>query len=627
MTTISSSIGSITFRGSKLPKNMRDACIGMSFSASQDQATQISMEFVDPNYSLLNSSKFDIGVFKSEKTKIEVRYQSFNLVVTNVATSEGPPAQLEVRARPLVIQKLKERTGTKTMTGVSPSEFVIAECKAVGAKYVVQSSPKRSNVTRDKPSKGQRYDRDQKPSSWTTFARLARELGYVCYEYNSIIYFGKPTWLLNITKKSGSVRVTTKSGNDRTRALQKPECSVSLGGEVTVDLKLPKRRFGEVRIGKALYLADVPKFKGYYIITGIDTQLSGDDAVVQVTAETAVDPTPEPPPAPASSSGSSGGGGSGGGGSVDYGRTYRGSRPISSRYPVGTPFGRKGSWAAGYHTGTDYPAPTGTPVYAVYDGTIVSSTWGGAYGNHVILNVPGMGRFAYCHLSRKAVSVGAKVKSGQTLGYVGATGRAFGSHLHLEFRLSPYGYGRDSRNPVTRLMQTKTAKGGSTSGVASGPTTAGGGVKRAKGYYNSKTVQGFVSAALTQVGDPYVWGAGGGYTASPSFDPRGFDCSGLVSWASRYAGVYFPAGTGNQWSRIRTKGTQISVSKAMNTYGALLFRNPYGAGGRQGAHVAISLGNGYVVEAANTRVGVVKRKSTGGYTLAATIPGLKGYKK
>lgn len=90
-------------------------------------------------------------------------------------------------------------------------------------------------------------------------------------------------------------------------------------------------------------------------------------------------------------------------------------------------------YAAGYHTGADYAASTGTPVVAVRNGRIIRSDGaGGAYGNWIQLLADDGHVYVYCHLSSRQVSVGQTVTAGQQIGKVGATGNVTGPHLHFE---------------------------------------------------------------------------------------------------------------------------------------------------------------------------------------------------
>lgn len=87
------------------------------------------------------------------------------------------------------------------------------------------------------------------------------------------------------------------------------------------------------------------------------------------------------------------------------------------------------------HHGVDYAAPTGTPVYSVADGVIVSKGYNGPAGHMIKVKHPGNLMSGYLHLSKyaKGISVGTRVSQGQVIGYVGSTGRSTGPHL--DFRL------------------------------------------------------------------------------------------------------------------------------------------------------------------------------------------------
>jgi len=88
------------------------------------------------------------------------------------------------------------------------------------------------------------------------------------------------------------------------------------------------------------------------------------------------------------------------------------------------------------HQGVDYGAPTGTPVSAIADGTVVMARRNGGYGNFVQLRHPGGLVSCYGHLSRygAGAKAGRSVRQGQTIGYVGSTGLSTGPHLHFEVR-------------------------------------------------------------------------------------------------------------------------------------------------------------------------------------------------
>ncbi|GGM27798.1 hypothetical protein GCM10011351_12100 [Paraliobacillus quinghaiensis] len=84
------------------------------------------------------------------------------------------------------------------------------------------------------------------------------------------------------------------------------------------------------------------------------------------------------------------------------------------------------------HTGTDFGAPTGTPVYAGADGTVTKAERYGGYGKTIIVHHSGTYKTLYAHLSEMKVSYGDSVKKGEIIGLIGNTGRSTGPHLHYE---------------------------------------------------------------------------------------------------------------------------------------------------------------------------------------------------
>lgn len=86
------------------------------------------------------------------------------------------------------------------------------------------------------------------------------------------------------------------------------------------------------------------------------------------------------------------------------------------------------------HRGTDFAAPTGTPILAAGDGTVVRSGPFSTYGNYVRVRHANGYETAYAHMSRfaRGVRAGTRVRQGQIIGYVGTTGRSTGPHLHYE---------------------------------------------------------------------------------------------------------------------------------------------------------------------------------------------------
>lgn len=107
------------------------------------------------------------------------------------------------------------------------------------------------------------------------------------------------------------------------------------------------------------------------------------------------------------------------------------SKTITQQYGNKNP-----RYVRGYHTGLDIAGEYGARVFAAHDGRVIKASWGGAYGNEVIIQHPSGLVTSYHHLTRDVVTVGQGVSAGTTIGTVGSTGNSTGPHLHFEVRVN-----------------------------------------------------------------------------------------------------------------------------------------------------------------------------------------------
>ena len=108
--------------------------------------------------------------------------------------------------------------------------------------------------------------------------------------------------------------------------------------------------------------------------------------------------------------------------------------PVDGYYNLSSPYGWRNCPYHGreYHSGIDIPAPSGTPVKAAKNATVISSGWNGGYGNCVVLQHSDGGKTLYAHLRYINVTVNQEVSQGDVIGGVGTTGNSTGNHLHYE---------------------------------------------------------------------------------------------------------------------------------------------------------------------------------------------------
>ncbi len=127
---------------------------------------------------------------------------------------------------------------------------------------------------------------------------------------------------------------------------------------------------------------------------------------------------------------------------------------------LSSPFGMRKHPIDGFnkmHRGTDFAAPTGTPIMASGSGIIKKAGWCGGGGNCVVIKHNSTYQTVYAHMSKfaKGIKKGIRVKQGQTIGYVGSTGKSTGPHLHYEVIVN----GKKVNSQKLKLPSGKILKG------------------------------------------------------------------------------------------------------------------------------------------------------------------------
>ena len=127
---------------------------------------------------------------------------------------------------------------------------------------------------------------------------------------------------------------------------------------------------------------------------------------------------------------------------------------------LSSPFGMRKHPIDGYnkmHKGTDFAAPMGTPIMASGDGVVKKAGWCGGGGNCVKIKHNSTYQTVYAHMSKfaRGIKAGVRVKQGQTIGYVGSTGKSTGPHLHYEVIVN----GKKINSQKLKLPSGKVLKG------------------------------------------------------------------------------------------------------------------------------------------------------------------------
>ena len=127
---------------------------------------------------------------------------------------------------------------------------------------------------------------------------------------------------------------------------------------------------------------------------------------------------------------------------------------------LSSPFGMRKHPIDGFnkmHRGTDFAAPMGTPIMASGSGIIKKAGWCGGGGNCVVIRHNSTYQTVYAHMSKFAQGIrkGVRVKQGQTIGFVGSTGKSTGPHLHYEVIVN----GKKVNSQKLKLPSGKILKG------------------------------------------------------------------------------------------------------------------------------------------------------------------------
>jgi murein DD-endopeptidase MepM/ murein hydrolase activator NlpD len=101
-------------------------------------------------------------------------------------------------------------------------------------------------------------------------------------------------------------------------------------------------------------------------------------------------------------------------------------------YHLTARFGQSSGLWSHNHTGLDFAAPSGNPIFAVANGVITDAGYDGAYGNKTVETLSDGTEIWYCHQSTIGVSIGEKVVQSEQIGTVGSTGNTTGPHVHIE---------------------------------------------------------------------------------------------------------------------------------------------------------------------------------------------------
>lgn len=597
--TLDGPAGQLLARGAKLPGPLVEALTEAKYDTGTDATGQLVLTFEDRRLQITNGGLFQAGTKTAAGSPLD--WGARKMEVRAVELSEE--GELTITARSLGVCKLQRARGVLVATNTTPTDWVKAQATAAGLKFVGEASPTRPQVTRQADE-----------SSWDTIKRLGNELGYLAFEADGCVYFGRPSWF--VSRPGAPVLNCAISGADwqpvDPRILSRPSLRTSgdadvKAAELSVDV-LPELG-QQVDPGWVLNVTGLQYMGGRYMVDKVSYPLD-DQGVVSVSASTPINPTPQPPAAATSSGGSSSGDGKG----------YVFS--LSVGWTGGTGLGNPGAGTYGgvklnaeqvgnavgiVKQGIADNVPTAGLIIAVMTAMQESTLHNINYGDR-----DSIGLFQ----QRNAWASNAERRD------VAKTAHLFftGGHAGQKGLLDIKGWQQMSKGQAAQKVQVsafpnayakwekmatalvsailRTSKPMSSADLAAQSVTG-------------PTAEAFVRLCLAQAGDRYIFGH---EVKLSDPDPDTFDCSELVEWAAYRCGIKPRVPDGSQAQSAHCR--RITLAQASRTRGALLF-NPH--------HVAVSLGTGdETIEAMGRKYGVLKGHIHGRtFTHGGLIPGMR----
>jgi murein DD-endopeptidase MepM/ murein hydrolase activator NlpD len=426
----------IMLHGANGVEGVGDFVLGGSVDLTVEETSEVQIRLANTGRVLFGRGQGVAGI------GTRMRWGDLDLRVADLDLSPARGgSDFTMIARERSIQELKRTNGKggSVPGGVhkdtSPTEYAQRQAQRTGLRFVGEGSARHPEIAATLNDSGL-YE-----SPWAVLHRLARDLAYLCFVSAGVLYFGRPSWIVNRTT---GVKVAAFSpelggafvgwwGDRDTDTLEIPRFHETEDPEAeregrfpfsrTLSFRLPRWRGELVRPGMRVELAGLQGIPDRWLVTRVGWPIDNGLAPVEVDCVEPVDPplNPEKTGKTAELDGSG------------EGPTQRSSGSAAWKWPtygrVSSEFGPR---SGRVHKGIDIAAPTGRPIRAARAGTVTRAGVSSSYGNVVYLDHGDGHETRYAHQHRLNVRKGQRVDQGDQLGEVGSTGRSTGPHLHYE---------------------------------------------------------------------------------------------------------------------------------------------------------------------------------------------------
>lgn len=281
------------------PVNTRLAsCIQtLDVNYSMDQVSQITVNMDDPNLTFSRAGWFNL------RTPMQFFLSQFEISTLEFTQGAAVDEHVILGCRPLGAQRLKRSKGELIRANISPTNFMQLEAQSAGMKFVGEPSANVAQIARTASA-------TTDESSWDVGTTLAGNVGYIMFESDNTLYFGKPTWLVG---QAGHQIVIhwPPLPTDVVQLLNIPDCRISDDDENGVSMTLNLQRDGKARLirpGMTIQVGGIPPFSSDILLINSVTWTEYDTGAVVVEAKSPVDPViPSVSPSASNSTTSSGG--------------------------------------------------------------------------------------------------------------------------------------------------------------------------------------------------------------------------------------------------------------------------------------------------------------------------------
>lgn len=273
-------LAALLVNGAKLRTDLVEAITSSGVALSSQQISTLSFTVNDADVALLHRDAFARGT--------PVDYGTLKLQVESrqVVDNGGLPA-LQATCRSRIIGALKKAKGGQVRTHLSPSTYIGIDVRAAGGRLIAQPSPVRASIQRV-------HDTQTNETAFDVHVRLASELGYLYFEAEGVVYFGKPSWLVR-QMTAIPIRWAGRATDGRLYSVPHMRDDLSDVRAAATGTLTGDPDFLELAIpGRAVSLRGMGSYDGLYLVTGLTMSLDGfSPASVEIASP--VDPVPQPP--------------------------------------------------------------------------------------------------------------------------------------------------------------------------------------------------------------------------------------------------------------------------------------------------------------------------------------------